>query len=180
MATHYSIFYASIRKVTHEKVSLGLLLFDNETVYFKFSTKKLAGLKAFLPKADFQLIHQSINAVDKKIQSFAVEKHFSSSDLMKITHSAFTIDYINYLSRYKNNLVIYSEPKAITLEATESNVLKLYESLVESEDPESHQFLKVTRRSPIEQLSLRFEGKIDQYFNTNYLVTSDRIPNLLV
>jgi len=178
MATHYSILYASIRKVTQEKVSLGLLLFDEKKVYGLFSPKKLAGVKAFLSKEEFQLLHHSFDAIMNDIGTQNEPINIQNAELFKITHSAFSIDYINYLSRYKNNLITYSEPKQIELEASPENTLHLFEKLVGAPDERS---LALTKRlSPIDQLTSRFDGKLQEHFNVHYILTTERVPNLVV
>lgn len=172
----YSIFYASIRKATQERLSLGILLFDDQNIYFKTSDKKLAGLKNFLPKEDYSIIQQSFDAIKGQVLAYSELMSWKDYTFHNIKDKAFSIDYINYLSRYKNNLITYSEPKSINIEATPENFLKLFESLV---GPEVHPAEKVYKPSTFERLESQFQGNLANYFNTHFTLTSQQVPNLL-
>ena len=176
MSAYYSILFASLRKVTQEKLALGLLVFDRSAVYFKYSPKKISVLNNFLPKDEYQLIRQSIKSVKKEILSHSKTIQVENQELYLIDHSGFSMDYINYLSRYKNNLITYSEPKPIVLDVSPENVMKLYDSLI-GIDPESHSHAKL---SPIEQLTIQYRGQIEDHFTVGYTVTSERVPALVV
>jgi hypothetical protein len=180
MNPQYSILYASIRKVTQEKLSLGLLVFGEETIYFKFSPKKLNALKSFLAKDEYKLIHQSVNAVKTAVLSHSQTVTVGGRTLFKVSHEGFSVDYISYLSRYKNNLITYSEPKPIDMQATEENVLKLYDSLIGIDQETVYQSVYQSKLTPIEQLNLQFNGEIENHFNINYTLTTKHVPNLLV
>ena len=58
MSTYYSIIFASIRKATQEKISLGFILFNEDMVLCKFSYSKLAALKHFLSKDEFKIVNE--------------------------------------------------------------------------------------------------------------------------
>jgi hypothetical protein len=177
MSSHYSIVFASLRKVTQEKISLGLILFDDNIVYCKFSRKKLNALKHLLSKDDYKVVFDSISILEKKIsQSSKIVLH-RSQELFKIEDSFFSIDYISYLSRYKNNLVTYLSPKPISIEATEENALKLYENFIGAELPLENSSRKLT---PFDYLNERFDGKIQNHFIINHTITYKDVPGLLV
>lgn len=172
----YSIFYASIRKATQEKLSLGLLLFDKGEVYFKTSEAKLKALKSFMSKEDFLVVQQSFNAVTKQILLHSHPQSYFSHTFYKINHPAFSIDYINYLSKYKNNLVTYSEPKPISIEPTPETFLRLFQNFVGPDLVPAEAVKKLTTFAKLES---KFEGNISRYFNTHFTMTSSQVPNLV-
>ncbi|SFE64168.1 hypothetical protein SAMN05518672_108210 [Chitinophaga sp. CF118] len=177
MSSHYSIIFASLRKVTQEKISLGLILFDDDIVYCKFSRKKLNALRHLLSKDDYKVIFDSISILEKKFsQSSKVVLH-NSQQLFKVEDFSFSIDYISYLSRYKNNLVTYLLPKPISIEATEENTLKLFDNLIGAELPPEYGIKKL---SPFDLLNERFDGRIQNHFIINHTITYRDVPGLLV
>jgi len=179
MSTYYSIIFASIRKATQEKISLGFILFNEDMVLCKFSYSKLAALKHFLSKDEFKIVNESINVLEKKVRASSEILHFNSHSLFKVSDSSFSVDYINYLSRYKNNLVTYLQPKKIDIEVSVENAMKLFDNLVGSGiDHETNQLVK--KISPIDYLKEKYDGKIQSHFLMNHTITFEDVPNLLV
>lgn len=177
MRTHYSLLFATLRKVTQEKVSLGLLLFDGENALCRFSHSKIGGLRHLLPKEDYKVISDAVTILERKMRQTWNKSPLYSNLLFKIEDPEFSLDYVNYLSRYKNNLVTYSEPKPIDIEVTETNALKLFEKLVDAGNAEE----VITKKpTPIRRLTLEYEEKIRRHFIANHTVTYEDLPNLLV
>ncbi len=177
MSASYSIIFASLRKVTQEKVSLGLVLFDNDIVFCKFSHSKLNALKYLLKKEEFKVINDSITGIEKKMMQSSENLFFDSQQLFKVSDPSFSIDYINYLSRYKNNLIVYSEPKPIDIAATEESAIKLFTNLIGEEKlPETGN----KKYTPIDDFKFRFSTQIRNHFISGHTITPDEVPNLLV
>jgi hypothetical protein len=176
MKTHYSVLFASLRKVIQEKVSIGLLLFDGSAALCKFSYPKIKGLKHLMQKDEFKIVSESVTALEQKLRQNHLNEAKAASTLFTITDPEFSLDYISYLSRYKNNLITYSTPKPIDIEVKEENVLKLFANLV----GESQELAVEERVTPLNKLQNIYGDKISAHFIQNHVVGMDEIPNLLV
>lgn len=108
----YSIIYAVLQAETSEQLSLGLITVDEKGVQIKCSAKKLNALKLLLPEKKYNYISNIIYS------------------LMKKNNSINSIETINYMTRYSNNLITLSSLKRIDLEPTEKNKKWLYRNYV--------------------------------------------------
>ena len=98
----YSIIYAVIRSEIAERLSLGLITVVNNQVNVRYSDKKLRVLESLYSPKDYQFI-------SKAIRSLSSNKSINS------------VDTINYLSRYSNNLMSVSQLQGIDLAPTEQS-----------------------------------------------------------
>lgn len=107
----YSIIYAVLQAETSEQLSLGLITVDENGVQIKCSTKKLNALKLLLPEKKYNYISNIVYS-------------------LKNNKSINSIETINYMTRYSNNLLTLSSLKRIDLEPTEKNKKWLYRNYV--------------------------------------------------
>ena len=107
----YSIIYGVIRPEIAERLSLGLIIVDNNDISVKYSVKKL-------------------DVFDKLVsreESLFVGKVLRNLKQNKIRNSA---DVISYISRYSNNLINVSPLESVDLSPTKTNTDWLYKSYV--------------------------------------------------
>lgn len=174
MKTFYSIVSISTKPFFNEKIGIGLLCVNDIETYFHFSTEKFKWVGKLLNN-DAKL--QALNSL-KTIES-EVNKH--SVDIKGLyTNSTFLFSesYINYLSRYNNNLVQFSEPTEIEIDLNQSIFEKLFQKYIFAE--EKFQLLKIERKhSVIETFKNSFKPRLKQYVNTDYTVSNNVIKDLI-
>ena len=110
----YSIIYAVIRSEIAERLSLGLITVVNDKISIRYSDSKLRVLEQLYSPKEYQFISRTI-------RSLSSNKSISS------------IETINYLSRYSNNLMTVSQLQGIDLEPTEKTKEWLFKRYVYAE-----------------------------------------------
>src|ERR1035437_5395041 len=105
MATHYSILTAMIRPEIQEKISIGFLLMDDNTVFFEYSKNKLLVAKSLLSDSAYKILKDTLNNIQEK----AVKEHLKEkpADLGFDKINTFNKEYIAYLSRYNNSILSF-------------------------------------------------------------------------
>lgn len=103
----FSIIYAVIRPEITERVSIGIIIVDGEDITVRYSTKKINAVKALYSENNYKFIR-------KFMRSLSEDGNIGSTG------------EINYLARYSNNLIAFSELQTINLEPTKSNKEWLY------------------------------------------------------
>src|SRR5260221_5995308 len=130
MSTHYSILSVQIRPEIQEKISIGFLLIEGNTVFFDFSKNKLAAAKGLLPDSSFSLLKDSL----KNIETTALkESSYSSQPAIhdSLKKNTFSMDYLTYLSKYNNNVLSFSAPKKIDIPASNEVFNKLFNKFID-------------------------------------------------
>lgn len=171
MKSYYSILTVPIRPSSQEQLNIGLLLFDERNLLFKFSAKKLEFIKKLLPENSFNLLKAYVFGLADKLSS---KDDDSMKDQFKKT------EFVNYLSNYNNNLITFSRPTSIELEVTDQNFRSLFEKLIflfemdlSHETPKESITLK-------EKLKLSLYPRIKERVNLNQMITTREVPTLLV
>ena len=107
----YSIIYAVIRPEISEQISVGLIFVDGDRVEMRYSSEKLKALQGLFPKKSYTFISQVVRS-------------------MKLKQSQYTVDTIDYLTRYSNNMISLSPLQSIDVIPSEQNKVKLYRNFV--------------------------------------------------
>ena len=107
----YSIIYGMLRPEINEQISLGLIIFDGETVTVRYSEEKLKAMRGLFSdvKCDY---------IGKVVRSMARKKTITSPE------------EVSYLNRYSNNLIGFSELQTVDLAPTKSSKDWLYRQYV--------------------------------------------------
>ena len=182
MGTYYSIIFVTLRPATMERLSIGLLLFDKQNVYYKFSHSKLAAIKSLLGKDAYKSINDSLKTIDVKvhddnsqISNIGGFKLFKNHEL----EESFSSSYISYLSRYKNNLINYSEPKEVEVDVNEKSLAKLFNNYI-GETFEDRLLIMPEVFHPLQTFKNKFQSKIEHHFIQERTITYLDVPNLIV
>lgn len=179
MATQYSILSVLIRPEIQEKISIGLLLFDSNEVFFSYSRKKLNASKYLLSGSSFKILKDILENIERKIEadnSNYSEKRGFKIFQNKIFDNTFSSSYISYLSRYSNNVISFTNPKEIHLDINSGNFKKLYVKYVDGiiEYAET-----IARIRPVEVIKTQYGEKIKEHYDVQKEVTPDIVPNLI-
>lgn len=174
MSTQYSILSVLIRPEIQEKITIGLLLMDEGHVFFKFSKNKLAVAKDLLTENAYKSLKDALH----NIRATAEIQHLKPqpANLGFSNPNTFTKSYIDYLSRYNNNILSFTSPKEIELEASQSIFSKLYSKFIDAT-------VMIEKQSFVTAMDLFKETKrtaLSRHFNIDKEVTHHEVPNLIV
>lgn len=107
----YSIIYAVIRPEISEQLSVGLIIVDNQGIEVRYSQKKLSLLQSVFSEKESKFISRVINSLQRN-------------------KSLNSVDAVNYLTRYSNNLIAVSPLQTIEIEASEQSKNWLFRNYV--------------------------------------------------
>ena len=107
----YSIIYAVIRPEISEQLSVGLIIVDNQGIEVRHSQKKLSLLQGVFSEKEFKFVSKVINSLHKN-------------------QSVNSVEAVNYLTRYSNNLIAVSPLQTIDIEASEQSKNWLFRNYV--------------------------------------------------
>ncbi len=178
MKTQYSILSVLIRPEIQEKISVGLLLFNEDEVIFNYSNSKLNVSKELLSDSSFKILKDTIKIISKTFNdTFNV---YSLKKGIKIFNNKnfdnlFTFEYIEYLSRYSNNLIGFSAPKTINLPIGPDAYNNLFYKFVDISQAER---APKERVKPIEIVRERHK-EILNFYNVNNEISHNYVPNLI-
>ena len=107
----YSIIYAVIRPEIAERVSLGLIFVDGDKVDIRYSKQKLEAVRGLFSQKEFDFLSQVVSSMptDNNINS---------------------IEAIDYLTRYSNNLIAVSPLQNIDISPTEQSKVRLFKNYI--------------------------------------------------
>lgn len=179
MITRYSILSVLLRPEIQEKISVGLLFFDENEIYFSYSPKKLSAIKSLLPRSSFKLVSDTLETIIRKIDPDIDETRGKGSFFIaksKFLPQEFSVSYLDYVSRYSNNSIAFTSPKDITLKACDDNFIRLFQKYI---DADTHSKSMVLRTKPFDVIRKQYAEKIEEYFDIQAEVTPDQIPNLI-
>jgi len=170
MKTFYSILYCTIRPNVDERVSIGLFIGNENTCKFQFSAEKLTVIKGLFSESAFGMLKVSLKSLQKLSQE--CETDFFNTDREA---SALKEQYFSYLSKYANNLITYSAPKAIDIDLDQSIYNKLFEKFI-FQLPESieNTFTSIVRARK------RLTKSLAGHVNFDAEIDNSIVPGLLV
>lgn len=173
MQTHYSIIYANIRPSIAERISIGLLLWSNEQAFFQFSKQKLELFRELVAEEAFKLVRSTLSNLSEKIKNEASNLFPSTSPISN--------KEIDYLSRYCNNLLVFSAPTSISVIADPDNFQKLFQLFISEAQIDQENIAEVNEQEEfIQKIRTDFYPTITQRVNTDLTITSDNLPTLIL
>lgn len=178
MKPFYSILYCPIRPIVDERLSIALIVRTEDKIYFRFSHDKLKVIKDLLPSPAFSLLKTSLNNI---------AYYISNKDILKDPNQLFIDgenaiaerflqkDYFQYLSSYTNNLLHFSEPKALDINITDEIFNDLYWKLIFEADTIIDKKELITTK-----IKTKVNPKIESQVNIDTELTSKHIAGLIV
>ncbi|HEX5003048.1 MAG TPA: hypothetical protein VFW78_11185, partial [Bacteroidia bacterium] len=146
-----------------ERISIALILINDNNVFFKYSPEKIKILKDLLPLNSYNLIKNSIQNIDR----YFLHKQ-SNEVLANYSERMLDMNYFEYLSRYANNLLVFSKPQKIEIRSTLENINILFEKFIfklgSIEKLVELDFIKDVKRTinPILKDNVNFNVKVDK------------------
>lgn len=178
MKTYYSILNVPIRLSIGEQISIALILADEEKIHFRYSHSKIGIIKNLLPDSAFSFLKSYLKNLESEINK---DLHVAPNESLNMPFdskfkSYLGKNYLSYLSKYSNNLISFTEPKEINLEANSENFDKLFEKYVFGIDAPIQKPTKITF---LERIKTNLYPKIEGKVNLDRRLTSIEIPELL-
>ena len=107
----YSIIYAVIRPEILEQVSVGMVIVDGEQIDVRYSRQKLNALQELFSEEEYHFISRVVTQIKRRKRINSVED-------------------INYLTRYSNNLIAFSPLQSIDISPTKQSKNWLFRNYV--------------------------------------------------
>lgn len=114
----YSIVYASIRPEIKERISVGIIFCHEGVIEVRYSNAKLDVVKQLVAEADYKYLRRTLFSMSTKKTLDSVED-------------------INYLNRYSNNILTVSEIKKVKMDSDQLSKNRLYKMYVYKRQPGS-------------------------------------------
>ena len=107
----FSIIYAVIRPEISEQLSIGMIFYDGEHIDVRYSRLKLNALQAFFHEKEYLFVSKVVSQISRRKRIATVED-------------------VDYLTRYSNNLIAFSAFRSIDVPPTEKSKKWLYRNYV--------------------------------------------------
>jgi hypothetical protein len=132
MNTYYSVIFASINPIISERLSIGLVLVDENKVWFHYSKSKMSLIHHFFSEEAFKLLKLSLKNIEITTAISDQNKVTINNALVETAKQQypFSVEYLNYLSRYCNSTVTFNEPVRIDVEASDLLFEHLYREFI--------------------------------------------------
>lgn len=147
---------------------------DDKEVFFKMSKNKLNSARTLFSDDAYISLKDALRNIEitTEKQLSSIKKH----ELGFATNRIITNRYLEYLSRYNNNVLTFSSPKEIELEANAFIFSNLFKKFIDSADISNVQ--KST--SDIDAFITDRREILSKHFNIDTEITSKDVPNLIV
>jgi hypothetical protein len=176
MKTFYSILSVNIRPEINERLSIGLLMICGEKVLFRHSASKLSVIQKLISKDVYKATQNYLKLVETSVTSNATISSNSNEFPLKIESKydrLFSEQYIEYLSRYNNNLISFSKPNFVDLEANDQIFGLLFNKFIDIEEVSDQ---VVIRR--IDRFKKQYYPQVKSYFNIDQEINSTQYSGL--
>ncbi len=175
MQSHFSILSVSIRPDIQEQITIGLLLVGNDSVHFRFSRNKLAIARKLLSQQANKYLKDTLRQISVAVlkENEKLEGLYSGQETISKSYS---VGYLEYLSRYSNNLVTFSSPKIIELESSDDLFGTLFKKYIDE-----YAFIeKVYEQKNFDNYRNNFFTRVQPYFNVEKEISSREVPGLIL
>jgi len=176
MKTFYSILSINIRPEINERLSIGLLMICGEKVFFRHSTSKLSVIQKLISKDVYKATQNYLKLVETSVSSneaLSSNKNVFHFKIESKYDRLFSEKYIEYLSRYNNNLISFSKPNFVDLEANEQIFRLLFNKFIDIEEASDQ---VVIRR--IDRFKKQYYPHVKSFFNIEQEINSTQYSGL--
>lgn len=170
MKTFYSILSLNIKPEINERLSFGMIMISGEKVRFEYSKNKLSVIQRLISNETYRATLDYLKMIEKSVSYSIINKAPGELDINSGNKykRIFSEQYINYLSRYNNNLVSFSNANYLEIEETETVFQSLFTKLIDEsafEKPEE----KIRR---IDSFKKEYYPRAKTYFNIERKIDS--------
>jgi len=176
MKTFFSILSIPIRQESGEKIAVGLLLSDGINSRFEYSCSKLKVVKDLVNESRYKFIRKYLRSIEKV--NFRIDENKGRIDFVKnpeMQYSYINEPYIDYISVYNNNILVFCKPIRIDISVNEENFIRLFEKYVDVEKPTEEKYLKQVSR-----VKEDFLPTVINYFSEEKELTEKEYPSIII
>lgn len=178
MKSYYSIISAAIRPQIGEYLTIGFCLVGENEVLVDFSKQKISLVRQLMSENRYNGLNSSVrsilNAKNKlKNDSGLWDESFN------VRSSSFSEQYLNYLSAYNNNIILFTKPAVIDIDVNQEIFTKLFQKYVDNSYP-SESIDKLKKQNSFYRFKKERLPELKPYYNTEFRITSDLFPELIM
>lgn len=127
MNSFYSIVYLKSDSISDEKIAVGLFLKSGSKPFFDYSPSKLKIASKLLDKDVIDSTERALKNIKQAVlKEFKPHNQTEAFDI-----EPFTASYFNYLSRYANNILLFTDPNLNTGKFNDEDFSYLFELIVD-------------------------------------------------
>jgi len=178
MKTFYSILSLNIKPEINERLSVGMIMIFQEKVYFHYSKQKLSIIQNLIGKETYKSALDYLKLIENAVTSNKIQNQSLDTLNLKVENKydrIFSKQYIDYLSRYNNNLMSFGSTNFIDLEATEQIFQTLFVKLI---DKTAFDIIDDKVRL-IDNFKKEYYPKVKSYFNIEKEIDSSDYSGLI-
>lgn len=178
MRTFYSILYFNIRPEINEKLSLGLLMVYGDNIQFHYSKSKLSTIKNLVSNSIYRAAFNYLKYINKSVSTNELANN--KDEILDLPSDnkytrIFSESYLEYLSRYNNNLLSFSAPKILEIEASNKIFVKLFSKLIDENG-----FARIEKpEKEIVAFKKKYFPKIKSYYSIEKSIDSTNYEKLV-
>lgn len=172
MKPFYSVLYIKSESISEEKIAVGMFLNAEKKPIFDYSEDKLRIAAKIVESDAVNSVEKVLKNIKKKVSSYSKDK--KQTEAFNI--EPFTSTYFEYLSRYSNNLLIYSKPSENMGDFENDDFKSLFRLLIDKN-------YGVIEEKPIsfkEKAEKRLKAsKVSERLDIKYRVPKNRVKSIL-
>ena len=174
MNSFYTIVKIAIGQTSHDSIAIGLIAFSDDRYEILFSDRKIKIARTLLGD-DSDLIEffetQLINWID------SLNKSLVTSESLIFPEKTIGADYFDYLSRYSNNLIQFSQPFLLERKINSADFNELFSLLIDNEN-QIHLEKNVNYADFTERIRTNLIDEVKDKVHVYAKLTEKEIPSL--
>jgi hypothetical protein len=127
METLYCPIYLSTNALSSDRFSVGLIMANNDTLFFNYSDEKLTKVKHLFTNEAFLIVKQYLKSLYKSFNTDESDTLFARREML---NNWVNKQYLSYLGKYSNNLIQFGETTIVDIELNEDIFKKFFEMYV--------------------------------------------------
>jgi len=127
METLYCPIYLSTNALSSDRFSVGLIMANNDTLFFNYSDEKLTKVKHCVTNEAFLIVKQYLKSLYKSFNTDESDTLFARREML---NNWVNKQYLSYLGKYSNNLIQFGETTIVDIELNEDIFKKFFEMYV--------------------------------------------------
>lgn len=127
--SYYTLIKIAPNHISGDKLSIGLIVFDEKNIKIKFSAERQNIARRLINNGSDTIAYVS-HQIEKNLKDGG--QKLREKVVVKNNEGQWVTNYMDYLQRYSNGTLQFSEPRLITEELTDQNFEKLFQSLFEN------------------------------------------------
>ncbi|MBU3658698.1 MAG: hypothetical protein FGM14_02410 [Flavobacteriales bacterium] len=175
MKTYYSLVSISTNPSFDEKFNIGLICVTPKEIFYHFSKSKFKVISKLLSSNGRKLALSGLQAIEKNLNPIVSE---FNRQLESKTESKFSESYFNYLSKYNNNLIQFSQAESIDLDVDKEVFNVLFKKYIYDSELFEEQINSKT--TSFNSRKNNFKQSVKEFANINFSVSNAIIKDLVV